>query len=181
MKKDKFSRVEQMALRNGDELWLDTICFFRNANEIYSRYDDWKGEDQFYFIPLKLEMTYSIAGHVISMAESPVFLGTFIRNTLEHEDLFTVPCPKCGRKLFPYGYNGSPLSGRVDLEATCSCGWNEYVIVSGWRIRSEALRAIQKTDKKRLRLIRLCHPRFQVATVRGLLDYLQVEKKLLSL
>ncbi len=75
------------------------------------------------------------------MAEGPIYLGTFVRNTLEHPELFTAKCPKCGRTILPYGYNGSPLSGRVDLEATCECGWDDYVMVSGWRVRSEALHA----------------------------------------
>ena len=174
---DRFSKVEAQALSLHDELWLDTIRFFRNANLIYRRFDDWKGIDRFYFIPLKLQMAYCIGGHVKRMAEGPIYLGTFIKNTLEHEDLFTASCPKCGRKLHPYGYNGSPLSGRVDLEATCECGWDSYVSVSGWRIRSEALQATQKADRIRLAKFNALKPfRGSQATIKELLDWLaQVE------
>ena len=106
------------------------------------------------------------------MADGPVYLGTFIKTTLGHEDLFTAPCPKCGRKLYPYGYCGSPLSGRVDLEATCSCGWSDYVVVGGWKVRSDALRATQKADLWRLKKVQLFHPRFKAATIESLLEYL---------
>ena len=147
---NRFNKVEAEALRLNDELWLDSIRFFRNANEIYRRFDEWKGLDKFYFIPLKLEMAYHIGGLVKRMAEGPIYLGTFVRNTLEHPELFTAKCPKCGQTILPYGYNGSPLSGRVDLEATCECGWDGYVMVSGWRVRSEALQASQKQDRLRL-------------------------------
>ena len=150
MTKDRFYKVEKEAIRTNDEFWLDSIRFFRNANEIYHRFDEWKEIDKFYFIPLKLEMAYHIGGLVKRMAEGPIYLGTFVRNTLEHPELFTAKCPKCGRTILPYGYNGSPLSGRVDLEATCECGWNDYVMVSGWRDRSEALQASQNQDRLRL-------------------------------
>ena len=147
---DCFSKVEAEALRLNDELWLDTICFFRNANEIFRRFDDWKGTDRFYFIPLKLNMAYSINGYVVRMAEGPIYLGTFVRNTLAHPELFSFKCPKCGKTVYPYGYNGSPLSGRVDLQGTCECGWSDYVMVSGWRKRSDALKDTQRQDRFRL-------------------------------
>lgn len=146
---DRFSKVEAEALRLHDELWLDTIYFFRNANEIYRRFDDWKNIDRFYFIPLKLNMAYSIGGMTIRIAEGPIHLGTFIKNTLEHQDLFAFKCPKCGKTVYPYGYNGSPLSGRVDLQGACECGWGGFEMVSGWRVRSEALKEAQKSDSLR--------------------------------
>ena len=174
MKKDKFSQVESQALAAGDAVKVDTIRFFRYANEVYRRFDDWKDIDKFYFIPLRLEMTYGIAGHSISMAEEPLYLGTFIKNTLQHPDLFTAPCPQCGHQLLPYGYNGSPLSGRVDLEATCpECGWDSYVAVSGWRIRSEALKASQKADRQRLLKARILKTKFKASTFEDLLEYLK--------
>lgn len=147
---DSFSKVENQALRLNDKLKLDTIKFFRNSGEIYRRFDEWKGMDHFYFIPLKLNMTYCIGGHAISMADGPVYLGTFVRNTLEHPDLFSFRCPKCGKVVYPYGYSGSPLSGRVDLSGICDCGWDGYEMVSGWRKRSDALKAKQAEDKFRL-------------------------------
>lgn len=168
---DRFAKVEAQALLLHDELWLDTIRYFRNSREIYRHFDDWKNIDCFYFIRLKMSMTYSINGMAIKMAEDPIHLGTFIRNTLEHPDLFTAPCPKCGRLLYPYGYNGSPLSGRVDLEASCDCGWDDFVSVSGWRIRSEALKATQKHDAARYR--RFSRHKTGTATIVDLLEMLK--------
>ena len=117
----------------------DTKLFYQNAPEIYARFDEWKDNDRFYFIPLYLDMTYC-CGWVAEMAPDPVWLGSFVRCTLEHPELFQYKCPKCGKTVFPYRYNGSPLSGRVDLEGRCECGWKGLEAVSGWRIRAKALR-----------------------------------------
>lgn len=168
---DRFAKVETLARQLNDEHWLDTILFFRNYREIFRRFDDWKDIDRFYFIPLKLNMTYSIGGHSISMADGTIHLGTFVRNSLEHPDLFSFRCPKCGEPLCPYGYSGSPLSGRVDLQGYCDCGWGGYVMVSGWKQRSEALKATQKSDSWRHRLFKLKGS--TSATVRQLLDWLR--------
>ena len=143
-------------------------------NEFYAHFDAWKDIDRFYFIPLKRNMTYSINGYRISMADDPLYLGSFIRTSLEHPDLFSFPCPHCGKRLYPYSYNGSPLSGRVDLEAECpDCGWKGYEMVSGWRVRSEALKATQKADRRRLRWVKLLHWRFKPADIEDLRKYLQ--------
>ena len=175
MKKDKFATVEATALRPDDEFRLDTLRFFRNANEIYRRFNDWKDNDRFYFIPLKLNMTYVVGGIATRMAEPPIYLGTFVRNTLDHEDLFTAPCPNCGHRLLPYSYNGSPVSGRVDLQATCpECGWDKYVMVSGWHVRSQALKATQQADRVRLLRVNYLRPKgFNPATVEELLEWLK--------
>ena len=167
---DRFAKVEAPALHLHDGLWLDTIRFFRNSREIYCHFDDWKNIDRFYFIPLRLDMTYYIGGLSLCMADGPVHLCTFIRNSLEHPDLFSFKCPKCGKTLYPYGYNGSPLSGRVDLQSTCDCGWGGCEMVSGWRPRSVALKATQKSDSWRHRLFKLKGGR--PATIRELLDWL---------
>ena len=79
-------------------------------------------------------------------------------------------CPDCGKTIYPYGYNGSPLSGRVDLEGTCECGWDGYETVSGWRIRSETLKRTQQQDRWRANL-RL--RKKNTATIQELLDWLQ--------
>lgn len=100
---DQLSKVEVKALHLHDELWLDTILFFRNSREIYRRFDDWKDIDRFYFVPLKLSMTYCIGGHSISMSDGTVYLGTFIRNTIEHPDLFSFKCPLAGKRSTPMG------------------------------------------------------------------------------
>ena len=34
MTKDRFYKVEKEAVRTNDEFWLDSIRFFRNANEV---------------------------------------------------------------------------------------------------------------------------------------------------
>lgn len=172
---DSFSKVEARAINQHDSFMLDTIRFFRNANELYRRFNDWKSVDRFYFIPLKLNMTYCIGGHSISMADGPVYLGTFIRNTVENPDLFVFRCPKCGKTLYPYGFNGSPLSGRVDLQSMCDCGWDGYEMVSGWRKRSDALKTSQNKDKFRLAKFRFrvkCLME-QPSTIEELLNWLK--------
>lgn len=169
--KDNFAKVEAIALRSGDEQKLDTIRFFRNSALIHERFSDWKDIDRFYFIPLSLEMSYHIAGHTVSMADGEVFLGSFIRTNLEHPELFSFVCPDCGKVIRPYGYNGSPLSGRVDLQGSCSCGWDGYVSVKGWRERSDALKATQKKDSLRHLKSRVLHQ--GIASVAELLEFLQ--------
>ena len=140
--------------------------------EIYAHFDAWKDIDRFYFIPLKRDMTYSINSHRISMADEPLYLGSFIRCSLEHPGLFTFSCPHCGKRLYPYSYNGSPLSGRVDLEAECpECGWKGFEMVSGWRVRSDALKAIQQADRRRLLKAKLLHPGFKPATIEEFLKW----------
>ena len=118
-------------------------------------------------------MTYCIGGHSISMSDGTVYLGTFIRNTIEHPDLFSFKCPHCGETLYPYGYNGSPLSCQVDLQAICDCGWSGFEMVSGWRIRSEALKAAQHSDTWRRRLFKLKSG--TPSTIHDLLDWLHKE------
>ena len=166
---DRFAKVEAEAIRLHDEFWLDTIRFFRHANEIIRRFDDWKDIDRFYFIPLRLDMEYHIGGLTLRIAEPPNYLGTFIRNTLENQDLFSFKCPVCGKMVYPYGYNGSPLSGRVDLQGTCDCGWGGYVTASGWHARSEKLKKTQKSDRRRM-LFRL--RKKNTATIQELLAWL---------
>ena len=42
----------------------DTTLFYRNAIEIYARFDEWKGIDRFYFIPLTLQIRkHVLLGH----------------------------------------------------------------------------------------------------------------------
>jgi|LSQX01.1.fsa_nt_gb hypothetical protein len=169
---DRFAQAEFKATQAQDPLWMDTIRFFRNANDIYSRYDEWKSNDVFYFIPLKLDMSYHICGHTVRMADGPIFLGTFVRNTLEHKELFCVKCPKCGKDIYPFSYNGSPLSGRVDLEAKCDCGWDGSTSVSGWKVRSEALKSAQLQDAERFRSFQ--KKALSPANIQSLLEELNV-------
>lgn len=76
---DKNQFFKKDALRPTGEQRLLTQEFYRNANVIYRRFDDWKDVDRFYFISLYLEMTYCINGIVAELAPNPVWLGSFVR------------------------------------------------------------------------------------------------------
>lgn len=169
---DKNQFFKKDALRPTGEQRLLTLEFYRNANVIYRHFDDWKDVDRFYFIPLYLEMTYCINGIVAELAPDPVWLGSFVRCTLEHPDLFQFRCPKCGRTVLPYRYVGSPLSGRVDLEGYCDCGWKGVEVVSGWFKRGEALRERMRVDRLRYGKYNLLHHNTKAATVDALLAWL---------
>ncbi|MBQ1708659.1 MAG: hypothetical protein II026_06305 [Bacteroidales bacterium] len=101
MKKYNFFKTD--GKMPSQEQLLYTQLFYRNAPEIYAHFDEWKDNDRFYFIPLYLQMTYS-CGWVAEVAPDPVWLGSFVRCTLEHPDLFQYQCPSCG--------NSAPLSLR---------------------------------------------------------------------
>ena len=154
------------------EQLLDTQLFYRSAPEIYARFDEWKDNDRFYFIPLYLQMTYS-CGWVAEMAPDPVWLGSFVRCTLEHPDLFQYQCPNCGKTVLPYRYAGSPLSGYVDLESHCPCGWKGFESVTGWRNRAIALRDQLGSDTGRYRKYRMLHLGAEASTVEELIDGLR--------
>ncbi len=62
-------------MRPTEERRLLTRQFYQNASAIYSSYNDWKDDDSIYFIPLYLEMTYSIGGKVLEIAPDPVRMG----------------------------------------------------------------------------------------------------------
>ena len=49
-----------------------------------------------------MEMTYS-CGWVAEMASDPVWLGSFVRCTLEHPELFRYHCPACGKVVQALG------------------------------------------------------------------------------
>lgn len=148
MKKYNFFKTD--GLRPSQEQLLDTQLFYQNAPEIYARFDEWKDIDRFYFIPLYMEMTYS-CGWVAEIAPDPVWLGSFVRCTLEHPELFQYKCPECGKTVFPYRNVGSPLSGVVHLEGRCECGWKGFWEVTGWRVRAITLRDTLQEDKARWR------------------------------
>lgn len=145
----KYNYFRQGFLCPDEEQRLLTKQFYNNAFEIYARFNDWKDDDRFYFIPLYMRMTYSVQGMVLEMAPDPVWMGSFVRCSLEHPELFQITCPRCKRKVFPYHCVGSPLSGRVDLTYRCKCGKKGYVVVSGWQIRADALRDQVEMDKVR--------------------------------
>ncbi len=169
---DKNQFFKQSALRPTEEQRLLTKPFYRNSNVIYAHFNDWKDIDRFYFIPLYLEMTYCIAGLVSELAPDPVWLGSFVQNTLNHPELYQYKCPKCGKTVLPFRYVGSPLSGRVDLEGFCDCGWRGHEMVSGWFKRGEALREQLAADYLRYRKFTVFHPA-GASTVDELLSWLK--------
>jgi len=169
---DKNQFFAKNAARPSMEQRLQTKPFYQNANEIYARFGDWKDVHRFYFIPLYLEMTYSINGIVSELAPDPVWLGSFIRCTLDHPDLFQYKCPKCCKTVQPFRYVGSPLSGRVELEGYCECGWRGHETVSGWFKRGEVLREQIAADNARHRKFKLLHPGTAPATVEELISWL---------
>ena len=146
MKKYNFFKTD--GRRPSQEQLLDTQLFYQNAPEIFVHFEEWKDIDRFYFIPLYMEMTYS-CGWVAEIASDPVWLGSFVRCTLEHPELFQFKCPECGETVYPYRYAGSPLSGVVHLEGRCECGWKGFKAVTGWRIRATALRDTISEDEAR--------------------------------
>ena len=166
---DKNSFFKKDGLRPSEEQRLLTKLFYRNSNVIYAHFDAWKSIDRFYFIPLYMEMTYCVAGIPSELAPDSVWLGSFVQCTLNHPELFQYKCPKCGKTVFPYRYVGSPMSGRVDLEGYCDCGWEGYEMVSGWFIRGEALRTQIAADKLRHGKYKLLHPGAKAATIDELL------------
>ena len=169
---DKNIFIRKSALRPTEEQRLLTQPFYQNANIIYQHFDDWKNIDRFYFIPLYLEMTYSINGIVAELAPDPVWLGSFVHTIRNHPDLFQFQCPVCGKTVFPYRFVGSPLSGRVDLEGYCDCGWKGYQTVSGWFKRGDALREQLAADKRRHIKFKLIPVGAMSSTINELLSWL---------
>ena len=168
--------------RPAETLRRATLLYLSHADALVRSFDSWKDDPHFYFIELGLDMAYCIGGLVARIAEPPYHLGTIVRNSLEHPDLFSFSCPECGGPVHSHSYNGSPLSGRFDLSGICpACGWKGYVIESGWRIRSEALWATQKKDRRRLRVVRILRPGFKPAAMEELLRALGVPEEGLKL
>ena len=174
---DKYNFFKQGGVRPTAEQLLDTRLFYLNSVEIYSRFDEWKDNDKLYFIPLYMEMTYSI-GWVAEIAPDPVWLGSFVRCTLDHPELFQYKCPDCGKTVLPFRYVGSPLSGIVHLEGRCECGWKGHEEVSGWRIRATTLRNQIANDIARNRRFRLFHPGSKPASINELVKYFGLEELL---
>ena len=167
---DKNIFIRKTALRPTEEQRLLTHPFYSHANELYARFDEWKDIDQFYFIPLYLEMTYTIAGITSELAPDPVWLGSFVQAIRNHPNLFQFQCPGCGKTVLPFRFVGSPLSGRVDLEGYCDCGWRGYKTVSGWFVRGETLRTQIAADTLRYHKFRMLHPGNRPATIEELLS-----------
>lgn len=155
--------------------------YCRHAATLIRRFDEWRDDPRYYFIELRLDMTYYCAGFATRVADPPYHLGTVVRNSLETPELFSCGCPS-GHRAYAYAYNGSPLSGRFDLGMACpECGWNAWVSRSGWKVRSEALRAAQVEDAERLKAVKMLLPEFIAADLRDLLQSLGVPEEELVL
>ena len=168
----KYDFFKKDGLRPSAEQLLQTKVFYQHSGEIYAHFDKWKDIDRFFFIPLYLEMTYSL-GWVAEIAPDPVWLGSFVRCNLAHPDLFQVQCPQCHQPVQPFRYVGSPLSGSVHLEYECSCGKKGSETVSGWQARATALRDQITADAPRLRQYKKHHPDTALATIDDLREYLK--------
>ena len=155
--------------------------YCRHAATLIRHFDEWRDDPRYYFIELRLDMTYYCAGLAARVADPPYHLGTVVRNSLENPELFSCECPS-GHRAYAYAYNGSPLSGRFDLGMACpECGWNAWVSRSGWKVRSEALRATQAEVAGRLQMVRSLHPAFRATDLRDLLRSLGVPEEELVL
>ena len=173
----KYNFFKQSAMRRNEEQRILTKQFYNKAYEIYERFDDWKDLDRFYFIPLYLEMTYSVNGMVLEMAPDPVWMGSFVQCSLDHPGLFQFKCHRCKSEIFPFRYVGSALSGRVDLEYKCKCGKKGYESVSGWRIRATALRdQLARDEVRKSKFIQDTLGGDHPADINELLNFLNKEK-----
>lgn len=164
----------------GDER-IALRLYFKYASILLRKFDRWKDIDRFYFIPIMLNMTYFCAGWAEAVAYPPYYIGTILRNSLEHPDLFSTKC-ECGHNAYGYRYNGSPLSGRFDISHSCPfCGKDIFTRESGWRIRSRVLRKTQADDLKRGKEFLSWRQDFQSASIQELLRYLGVTEEALFL
>ena len=172
----KISVTRQGEVRPSDATRAATRLYLRHAAALIGSFDSWKEDPRYYYIELGLNMAYFVGGVVARIADPPYRLGTIIRCSLEHPELFSFDCPGCG------SYNGSPLSGRFDLSGACpECGWRGYVRKSGWWVRSNALKTVQKEDRGRLLGVRLLKPAFRPAAIEDLLREIGVPEEELIL
>lgn len=175
MSQNLFKKSREIAPATSGEEKIAVNLFFKHASVLLSRYEQWKDIDKFYFIPLKLDMAYFCGGGTFAVAYPPYFIGTVIRNSLEHPELFASEC-ECGHTAYAYAYNGSPLSGRFDLSYACPCCGKHFTNTeSGWSIRSQALTATQEEDLERgLSLQKSCLD-FEPASIKELLQFCGVQ------
>lgn len=152
-----------------------TKLYFRHASTLISHFNEWKDNNAFYFIELRLDMAYvSSSGLIAKIAHPPYYLGTIVRNSLQHPGLFGCECPH-GHTAYAYTYSGSPLSGRVSQAMACpKCGWNDRTERRGWHDRSKALNATRAEDLERFRRLKESDPDFRPADLRDLLRSLEI-------
>lgn len=175
MSQNLFKKSREIAPTACGEDKIAINLFFKHASVLLSRYEQWKDIDKFYFIPLKLDMAYFCGGGTFAVAYPPYFIGTVIRNSREHPELFASEC-ECGHTAYAYSYNGSPLSGRFDLSYACPyCGRHFTNTESGWSIRSQALTATQEEDLERGRRLKQFCLDFEPASIQDLLQFCEVQ------
>ena len=180
--KQKNPVTQVSELRPQDALRRTTRLYITHAATLIQSFDNWKDNPRYYYIELGLDMAYCVGGIIARIAEPPYYLGTIVRNSLQNPELFSFSCPECGTTIYSHSYNGSPLSGRFDLSGVCpSCGWRGYVMQSGWKVRSEALKALQKEDRRRLARLRFWHPGFEPLPIEDLLRDIGVPEEGLEL
>lgn len=155
-----------------------TKLYSRHASTLFAHFDEWKDNDAFYFVELRLDMAYvASSGLIAEIAHPPYYLGTMVRNSFLHPELFACECPH-GHRAYAYTYSGSPLSGSVSQAMACPvCGWNQWIQRSGWHSRSRALTATQAEDQERLHCIQESDPDFHPADLRDLLRSLGVPEE----
>ena len=158
-----------------------TVLFESNAPAIFRSYEKWKDIPQCYFIKLRLNLGYyNTAGLAMWMANPPYWLGTIVRNSIEHPELFGAKCP-CGHQAYAYRYAGSPLSGSFSLNVACpECGWKGRSSRSGWMIRRDTLQESQSKDRRFLGLLKQNGIDFKVADIRDLLRYIGVPETVIA-
>lgn len=158
-----------------------TVLFESNAPAIFRSYEKWKDIPQCYFIKLRLNLGYyNTEGLAMWMADPPYWLGTIVRNSIEHPDLFGARC-SCGHQAYAYRYAGSPLSGSCSLNVACpECGWKGISLGSGWTIRRDVLQETQSQDKRFLGLLKQEEIDFKVADIRDLLRYIGVPETVIA-
>jgi len=145
--------------------------YLKYADRLLAGFGEWKNIDRFYFIPVGLDMSYALPGGAFSIAPPPYFIGTVLRNSLINAELFGSEC-ECGDRSYAYAYNGSPLSGRVDMSCACPhCGAHRTIVrTSAWGECSDALLKSQEEDETlRLSAIRAQNPHFEPSDIRELL------------
>lgn len=181
MTQDLFSTPYGINCVSQDEERQTLRLYLKYANKLLEHFDEWKDIDRFYYISVGLNMAYFYPGGATAIAFPPYFVGTILRNSLEHPELFSTEC-RCGHRAYSYAYNGSPLSGRVDMSHACPhCGAHVETVESGWKVRADALRKSRKSERMRIAKIRLLHPRFKPASLQELLRFIGLSDKELAL
>jgi len=151
--------------------------YYRHASTLFAQHRRWLHEEKYYFIELHLNMAYVSTAFIMRLADPPYFLGTMVRTSLLHPDLFQCRCPD-GHLAFAYAYSGSPLSGRIKQGMACpECGWNEWIDRTGWLTRSKALRKELARDQEYLARLKEKDPGFRPGDFRDLLAELGVPEE----